>query len=206
MTIPHACIEENHTVRRSSRNGKGTGGELAQKRRIENLQTNAAVRSKRLTNIDAATQGEDINPMAPHFDTEPESSQVISSRPSGKPRPRPCVATKAVTSQPSPVFSLAAPNQAFGFRLSDTAQATASTRSEVSLGTSHASSFFHGGNPASRASTAPTSTAPTSRAGSICSSSQRELGVSQQRHSHGISSCLKILAQASQSGIEAPAR
>ena len=85
MTIPHACIEENHMVKWSSQNGKGTGGELAQKRRIKNLQTNAAVRSKQLTNIDAATQGEDINPMAPHFDMEPESSQVISSHPSGKP-------------------------------------------------------------------------------------------------------------------------
>ena len=171
---------------------------MVQMKRIETMQTTAAMRSKRLTNLDAATQGEDINPMAPHFDTEPESSQSV---PFGKPRPRPRIATNAVTSQPSPTFSLAAPNQAFGFKLSNTGQATTSNNNEVSLGTSRASSFFTGGSPATRASTAP-----TSRAGSICSSSQRELGASQQRHSHGLSSRLKILARASQSGVEAPAR
>ena len=171
---------------------------MVQMKRIETMQTTAAMRSKRLTNLDAVTQGEDINPMAPHFDTEPESSQSV---PFGKPRPRPRIATNAVTSQPSPTFSLAAPNQAFGFKLSNTGQATTSNNSEVSLGTSRASSFFTGGSPATRASTAP-----TSRAGSICSSSQRELGASQQRHSHGLSSRLKILARASQSGVEAPTR
>ena len=54
------------------------------------MQTTAAMRSKRLTNRDAATQGEDINPMAPHFNTEPKSSQSV---PFGKPQPRPHIAT-----------------------------------------------------------------------------------------------------------------
>ena len=130
---------------------------------------------------------------------------LISTRsprvPIGKPRPRPHIATHTVTSQPSPTFSLAAPNQVFGFRLSNTGQTTASNNSEVSLGTSHASSLFTGGSPLTCVSTAP-----TSRAESICSSSQGKLGASQQRHSHGLSSRLKILAQASQSGIEAPIR
>jgi len=177
---------------------------IVQMRRIESMQTAAAVKSKQLTNLDAATQGEEINPMAPHFDMEPESSQITSSLPSCKPQPRPCVATNAVTSQPSPIFSLAAPNQAFGFRLPNTGQTTASDHSEVSSDTSHASSFFHSGNPASCASTVPTSWAGS--VGSVCSSSQGVLGASQQWLSHGYSSRLKALACASQYGIEAPPR
>ena len=50
-------------VRWSTRNSKGTGGQMVQIKRIETMQTTTAIRSKQLTNLNAATQGKDINPM-----------------------------------------------------------------------------------------------------------------------------------------------
>jgi len=52
---------------------------------IERVQTATAPRSKRLTDPDFVTQGEEVNAMAPsHLDLE-----IARDRPSGKPRPRP---------------------------------------------------------------------------------------------------------------------
>ena len=52
---------------------------------IEHVQTATAPRSKRLTDLDFAMQGEEVNAMAPsHPDQE-----IAGDRPSGKPQPRP---------------------------------------------------------------------------------------------------------------------
>ena len=159
--------------------------------------------------LNSAPQGEEVNPMATsHLDQE-FGSQPIENRRSGRPQPRlRRVPANATTSQVSPpaqlTFSLAAPGQHFGFRLPGTGQVS---RGQVEsscgsvdslLSSSHTSTTF---SIASRPSTAP-----TSRAASVCPSSQGDPDVSQQPHTYGFSSRLKRLASASQSGVRAPAR
>lgn len=176
---------------------------------MESIQT-ALVRPKRLTNLDAATQGESMNPMAPsHIDQEPNG-------PSGMPRPKPQLITRGnhapstTASQPpsvKPTFSLAVPGQPFRFRLPSTGWTVASQPGGLNHGDinslmessrSRTSSVFSG-------NTSHASTAPTSCSASVCPSSQGDLGASQQPHTPGLSSHLKMLALASQCGIEAPA-
>ena len=89
LAIPHLfdyLIKEGNTaVRRSSRSGKGTGGQIAQMRSIEEVQTGSSQQPKRLTDLDFATQGEEENPMAPsHLGQEP-GSQIVDNRQSGRP-------------------------------------------------------------------------------------------------------------------------
>ena len=181
-------------------------------RRMESIQT-ASARPRRLTNLDVATQGESMNPMAPsHIDPEPKSNDL-----SGNPRPKPRLITRgnhvpsdAASQLPSvkPTFSMAVPGQPFGFRLPGTGQTVAGqpgrsnrsvTNSTLESSRSRTSSVFSGNS-------SQASTAPTSRSASVCPLSQGDLGASQQPHTPGLSSHLKMLALASQCGVEAPAR
>ena len=169
---------------------------------IERVQTSTASRSKRLTDLDFATEGQEVNAMAPsHLNLE-----IARDRPSGKPRPRPrvkgstSVATSLVAPPPQPTFSLAAQGQHFGFSLPNTSQAPRRQVESID-------SLSDGSRPTSRTSTnfsniSHASTAPTSRA----SSSTGDLDASQRRPVHGFSSRLKMMALASQSGVEAPTR
>ena len=176
---------------------------------IERVQTTMAPRSKRLTDLDFATQGEEVNAMAPsHLDLE-----IARDRPSGKPQPRPrakgptSAATSQVTPPPQPTFSLAAQGQRFGFSLPNTSEAP---RRQVESTHGDVDSPSDASRPTSRASTvfsniSHPSTVPTSRANSVCSSTG-DLDASQRRPVHGFSSRLKMVALGSQSGVEAPTR
>ncbi|KIJ63918.1 hypothetical protein HYDPIDRAFT_29263 [Hydnomerulius pinastri MD-312] len=266
---PRASTEENHCdwqsrsgidedaefpaiqstqIRRSSCTGKGSGGQLAQMRNLERMQTEP--RPRRLTNLEITTQGEDVNPMAP---SQPESQ--VGTAPQSKPRPKPRVRTKAGTLPPSksqvpptvgpqdvqPSFSLAAPGQKFSFRLPEPVppmppHSSAGPSSQLDIRhrnhapipvprlepdllsntsappLSRSSSVFSGSTSRS------TSTAPTSRMPSICSSSQANHGYSQNSPGHvvqssqheyapqGRSSHLKMLALACQTSVRAPSR
>jgi len=78
------------------------------------VQTSASWRPRRLTDLDSATQGEEVNPMAPsHLDQE-FGSQTIENRHSGRPQPRlrhvpPSATASQVALSAQPTFSLAAP-------------------------------------------------------------------------------------------------
>ena len=173
-------------------------------RSIEQAQTGVLRRPKRLTDLDFATQGEEVNPMAPSYSEQESGSRIVENRPSGKPRPRlrggPLSATPSQFAPAQPIFSLAAPGQQFGFQLPGSRGQVESSHGSVDslLSSSRVSTTF--------SNASHPSTAPTSRAASICPSSQGDPDVSQQPHAHGFSSRLKKLASASQSGIEAPAR
>ncbi|KAL4072556.1 hypothetical protein V8B97DRAFT_1870284, partial [Scleroderma yunnanense] len=62
---------ENATVQWSSCSGRGTRGQIAQMQRIEHVQMAAVPMSKQFTNLDTATQGEEINLMTPFLNLEP---------------------------------------------------------------------------------------------------------------------------------------
>lgn len=192
------CLEVE--VRRSSRNGRGTGGRMIQMQNLERLQVGPGKRkSRRLTALDDSTKNLEVNPMAPTSSTE--------LQPNSRPRPRPRLKSKQIDSQGAPAsrpssesppvrpsFTLAAPGQQFGFRMPDS-QGHSPALSNSSLPhSSHASTVFSG------AGVSRTSTAPTSRTPSVCYSSHSvEEDPSRRRSSH-------LLKLASQSGIEAPTR
>lgn len=193
-------------TRWSSRSGKGTGGKIAQMRNIEQAQTGAPWRLKRLTDLDSATQAEEVNPMAPsHIEQQP-GSQTIENHRSGRPQPQLCCGPLSATMSqvpPQPSFSLAAEDQQFGFRLPGTGQVS---RGQVESTWGSVDSVLSSSRPSTTFSNASCpSTAPTSCAASACPSSQGDLNIRQQPHTYGFSSHLKMLASASQSGIEAPA-
>ena len=181
-------------------------------RRMESIQT-ASARPRQLTNLNVATQGKSMNPMAPsHIDLEPKSNDL-----SGNPWPKPRLITRgnhvpsdAASQLPSVklTFSMAVLGQPFRFRLPDTGRTVAGqpgrsncsvTNSTLESSRSRTSSVFSGNS-------SQASTAPTSRSVSVCPLSQGDLGASQQPHTPGLSSHLKMLALASQCGVEAPAR
>ncbi|KAI9569835.1 hypothetical protein HD554DRAFT_2037833 [Boletus coccyginus] len=122
-------------VRQSSRNGRGSGGRIAQMRNLEEMQFASAVsKSKHVTYLEVATRGQEVNPMAPT--SAPQSSEIDASRP----RPRPRLKTKyrhTMSTQPSghdgksvqPSFALAAPSDQFGFKLPNTSQFESSAHS-----------------------------------------------------------------------------
>ena len=175
-------------------------------RSIEQAQTDAPRRLKRLTDLDSATQGEEVNPMAPSHIEQQLGSQTIENRRSGRPQPRlrqgPLSAT--VSRPPQPSFSLAAGDQQFGFRLPGTGQVS---RGQVESTWGSVDSVLSSSRPSTTFSNASRpSTAPTSCAASTCPSSQGDPDVRQQPHTYGFSSHLKMLASASQSGVEAPPR
>lgn len=196
-------------VQRSSRNGRGSGGRIAQMRNLEEMQFASAVpKSKHVAYLEVATRGQEVNPMAPT--SAPQSSEIGASRP----RPRPRLKTKyrhTMSTQPSghdgksvqPSFALAAPSDQFGFKLPNTSQFESSAHSSGPPGLSSQSVA-----PSSRASSifseglSHASTPPTSRAASICSSARSGL----VDVSSGHSSHLRLLALGSQSGMEAPAQ
>ncbi|KAI6000636.1 hypothetical protein EDD15DRAFT_2362122 [Pisolithus albus] len=222
-TVPETGLEEptgnlgtsemRGAVRRSSRSGKGTGGQLVHMKNLERVQTAAAPRPKRLRDLDAATEGDGVNPMAPS--PPPPTPRAIPN----KSRPKPRLKTKTGgpmaarldLSPPSniqPSFGMAAPNHQFGFRL----PAAGEVNSIINCGSQRdvSSPSMSSGPPSSCASSifsadaSRASTAPTSRASSVCSLSRGNQENHQRAHGH--SSLLKRLALASQSGIEAPHR
>ena len=196
-------------IRRSSHCGKGTGGQIAQMRNIERVLTGASQQPRQLMDLNSATQGEEVNPMAPsHLDQE-FGSQPIENCRSGRPQPRLChVPANATASQVSPpaqpTFSLVAPGQHFSFRLPGTGQVS---RGQVESSCGSVDSLLSSSCASTTFSiTSHPSTTPTSRAASVCPSSQGDLDISQQQHAYGFSSCLKRLASASQSSVGAPAQ
>ncbi|KAI5984513.1 hypothetical protein EDD15DRAFT_2375175 [Pisolithus albus] len=222
-TVPEMGLEEptgnlgtsemRGAVRRSSRSGKGTGGQLVHMKNLERVQTAAAPRPKRLRDLDAATEGDGVNPMAPSL--PPPTPRAIPN----KSRPKPRLKTKTGgpmaarldLSPPSniqPSFGMAVPNHQFGFRL----PAAGEVNSIINRGSQRdvSSPSMSSGPPSSCASSifsadaSQASTAPTSRASSVCSLSRGNQENHQRAHGH--SSLLKRLALASQSGIEAPHR
>ncbi|KAI5982361.1 hypothetical protein EDD15DRAFT_2377861 [Pisolithus albus] len=222
-TVPETGLEEptgnlgtsemRGAVRCSSRSGKGTGGQLVHMKNLERVQTAAAPRPKCLHDLDAATEGDGVNPMAPS--PPPPTPRAIPN----KSRPKPRLKTKTGgpmaarldLSPPSniqPSFGMAAPNHQFGFRL----PAAGEVNTIINRGSQHdvSSPSMSSGPPSSRASSifsadaSWASTAPTSRASSVCSLSRGNQENHQRAHGH--SSLLKRLALASQSGIEAPHR
>ena len=190
-------------------NGRGTGGQLAQLKNIEQLQIIAATKSRHLTALDTATQGDEVNPMAPTV------SQVPNLQTNIRLHPKPWLKSKVggqvsdpqSPSTTSPTFKLTAPSQQFGFRLPDSA--LANTRNQGAPNQDVDSVSNSSGPPSSQASLlfsrgASGASTPTSRAPSIFSSAQGDQDIIP--HTNGRSSHLRRLAIASQSGIEAPAR
>ncbi|KAI6001513.1 hypothetical protein EDC04DRAFT_2790289 [Pisolithus marmoratus] len=108
-------------ARRSSHSGKDTGGQLVHMRNFECVQTTAVPRPKHLHNLDAATEGDRVNPMAPS--QPPPTPQAIPNKSQLKPQPKiktGGLATAPDLSLPSniqPSFSMVALNQQFGFKL-----------------------------------------------------------------------------------------
>ncbi|KIM62649.1 hypothetical protein SCLCIDRAFT_24937 [Scleroderma citrinum Foug A] len=76
-TAPSIEEEPNKTqlVRCSSCAGKGNGGQLQQLQNIEHIQTTTRPRP-RIQNLDIATQGQPVNPMAPSHCSDDEASQI----------------------------------------------------------------------------------------------------------------------------------
>ncbi|KAI6001481.1 hypothetical protein EDD15DRAFT_2361905 [Pisolithus albus] len=215
-TVPETGLEEptgnlgtsemRGAVRRSSHSGKGTGGQLVHMKNLERVQTTAAPRPKHLRDLDAATEGDGVNPMAPS--PPPPTPRAIPN----KSRPKPRLKTKTGgpmaarldLSPPSniqPSFGMAAPNHQFGFRL----PAAGEVNSIINRGSQRdvSSPSMSSGPPSSCASSifsadaSRASTAPTSRASSVCSLSRGNQENHQRAHGH--SSLLKRLALASQS-------
>ncbi|KAI5988017.1 hypothetical protein EDD15DRAFT_2371715 [Pisolithus albus] len=198
-------------VRRSSRRGKGTGGQLVHMKNLERMQTAAAPRPKCLRDLDAATEGDGVNPMAPS--PPPPTPRAIPNKSRLKPRLKTKtggpMAARLDLSPPSniqPLFGMAAPNHQFGFRL----PAAGEVNSIINRGSQRdvSSPSMSSGPPSSHVSsifsadTSRASTTPTSRASSVCSLSRGNQ--ENHQHAHGHSSLLKRLALVSQSGIEAP--
>lgn len=182
------------------RNGKGTGGRVAQMENLERIQVvgRKRLKSKGLTDLDAATEDLEVNPMAPGSSID--SQWTATSRPRPRLRPDQAAALLQSSSQPinRPSFTVAAPGQQFGFRMPNPdhrdSRLGSPYPSNPSLpASSRASSIFSGGGHS-------TSTVPTSRAPSACSSS----GQGSQENFRRRSSHLQKLALASQSVTEVP--
>ncbi|KIM57138.1 hypothetical protein SCLCIDRAFT_29084 [Scleroderma citrinum Foug A] len=72
-----ADTELGGQTRRSSRTGKGSGRQLQQLHNLERLQTAKHLRLSRC-NLDMATQGQMVNPMAPdHCSDNDKASQIL---------------------------------------------------------------------------------------------------------------------------------
>ncbi|KAI5985843.1 hypothetical protein EDD15DRAFT_2200383 [Pisolithus albus] len=111
--------------RRSSRPGKGSGGQLQQLHNLEHIQT-AEHLPLSTRNLDIATQGQAVNPMAPGYGDADNESQV----PPWAPNP-----TADIQFQPT--FMPSQPGQPFGFRAPrSTASSTSGTHSIKSHGSS----------------------------------------------------------------------
>lgn len=151
--------------------------------------------SKREVDLEDATQHEEVNPMAPNSGTtesQPDSRQRSQLRLKAKHKDTPQLGSPA-TKRPS--FTVAAPGQQFGFRIPSTDRYDAEDADPSSGSSTRPGSVFSGGVPR-------TSTAPTSRAASVCSSGLNgQEDTSRRRSSH-----LQMLALASQSGLGAPTR
>ena len=176
-------VTDGAGIRCSECPGRGHGGRLSQMKQIERIQME---RSKRPSKIDIAMQGENVNPMAP-------SSQAIGERGRTKRDSSDEVAISRTPAQSSlqPQFLQATPGQQFGFRVPDaTSWAESDTRAPPRArfcGVSSQPSSRGSGPPLSQStslfsggSLGTNSTAATSRAPSICSSTG-ERGLAKQR-------------------------
>lgn len=185
-------------VRRSSRNGRGIGGRIAQMQNLERIQAVGRPRSKRQIELDALTIDQEVNPMAPtpRINLEPHTIPCPRPRQSKPKSPQEPSAPSNETSVVRPTFALAEPGRQFGFKLPGSRFSPEDHSQGVTdpspPPTSRASSTFS--RRVSRTSTAPTSP-------SICSSTQDGQGLQRRRSSH-----LQRLALASQVGLEAPPR
>ena len=149
-------------MRRSSRTGKGNGGRLQQLHNIERIQTAGHVQSStRTRNLDVATQGQAVNPMAPDYSHDDQESQIPPWWPSPESR------VQDVPARPS--FTHSQLGQPFGFKVPS--QTTVSSRGGQSTNShsssrlsSHSLSVFSA--PVSRGA----SSAPTSCVSSTCGS------------------------------------
>ncbi|KAI6004674.1 hypothetical protein EDD15DRAFT_2359402 [Pisolithus albus] len=190
-------------TRRSARSGKGNGGQLAQMKMLERIQTE---QPKRPSRIDVALQGEQINPMAPSSQDARERGSHCRQVDSNSPDTI-SLQSHAPLRSPQPVFSLAAASQEFGFRLPDVAsqahmsagtaaQTQAPPRARFRGVVSESSSKSVSSRSPSIFSTGPsrrggTSTAPTSRTPSLCSTGeQMHLHSTQRRDDAGSASAL----------------
>ncbi|KAH7917601.1 hypothetical protein BV22DRAFT_1135273 [Leucogyrophana mollusca] len=132
-------------VRCSSRIGSGSGGQIAQLQNIEHIQMEST-RAVRVSHLDVATQGQDVNPMAP-MKAKPKArpwktpvARYTDMQETEQRMPPPAPA-------PAPTFQLASGGSRFGFRPPSTPP--------ISQGSSTVSTTSTG------------STAPTSQSGSI---------------------------------------
>ncbi|KAF8837389.1 hypothetical protein BDN67DRAFT_1013903 [Paxillus ammoniavirescens] len=161
-------LPPSHETRRSSRVGKGVGGQLAQMKNLERMQTTES-RPRRLNAMDVATEEQEVNPMAP---TQPQ----LPAAPKLRPKPKVIIKSTTVDSSqlpPSPAFSLVVPGQQFGFRMPPTSGSRQSQHGshrtpDLSSNTSGPPSS-HTGSMGFSALSCGTSTAPTSRAPSVSS-------------------------------------
>ncbi|KAI5983697.1 hypothetical protein EDD15DRAFT_2201844 [Pisolithus albus] len=138
--------------RHSSRPGKGSGGQLQQLCNLERVQT-AEHLPLSTRNLDIATQGQAVNPMAPGYGDADNESQV----PPWAPNPTADV-------QFRPMFTLSQPGQLFGFRAPrSTASSTSGTHSIKSHGSSlsSCSSSVFSSAASHQGSSVPTSCAPS---------------------------------------------
>ncbi|KAI5983249.1 hypothetical protein EDD15DRAFT_2376648 [Pisolithus albus] len=143
--------------RRSARPRKGCGGQLQQLRNLERVQTTEYTRPS-TRNLDAATQGQAVNPMAPGHSDDDEESQI----PPWASQPMSDLLVR-------PSFTASQPGQTFGFRIPSqlTVSSTNSARSITSHGSclsSVSSSVF------SRSISHGSSSVPTSLTHSECGS------------------------------------
>ncbi|KAI5981167.1 hypothetical protein EDD15DRAFT_2201023 [Pisolithus albus] len=138
--------------RRSSRPGKGSGGQLQQLRNLERVQT-AEHLPPSTRNLDIVTQGQAVNPMAPGYSDADNESQV----PLWAPNPTADV-------QFRPTFTPSQPGQLFGFRaprsMASSTSGTHSIKSHGSSLSSHSSSVFSSA-ASHQGSSVPTSCAPS---------------------------------------------
>ncbi|KAI5994951.1 hypothetical protein EDC04DRAFT_2613083 [Pisolithus marmoratus] len=119
------------TVRHSSHSRKGTGGQLVQIRNLEHMKTAAAPRPKHLHDLDAATEGDGVNPMVPS--QPPPTPQTKTGGP---------IAARPDLLLPSniqPLFSMVVLNQQFGFRLPTVGE----VNSNINHGSQHDSVHCH---------------------------------------------------------------
>ena len=119
LSIPTESSDGSQlSLRRSSRTGKGNGGQLDQLRNIKRVQTATHTRPA-TRSLDIATQGQPVNPMAPsyHFDEETESQIPLWTAFSAGSTLTPQSQGVPDEVQVRPSFTLSQPGDQFGFKL-----------------------------------------------------------------------------------------
>ena len=101
--------------RRSSRTGKGNGGQLQQLQNIERIQTAVHARSSN-RNLENATQGHPINPMAPSHQSDKDPERQVTPWAGHSD----ALAESLQSQLHGPSFTLSQPGDRFGFSLPPT--------------------------------------------------------------------------------------